>query len=222
MPRAVFVDLEPTVVDEVRTGTYRQLFHPEQLNSGKEDATNHSHEATTPSVKGSWIWCSTASGSWQTIALASRGSWYIMLAEAVRALGLLSPPGAPLRGLWQKVQVELHGVGMSAGGHSCCGTIQPVRCIHSLLENTDITVMYDNEGLYEALPGCLIRCHHWRHGRSFPFKAIKGAQKFFLIDAIDASRRVSKLLGLIIMREILCVHLDQAGVQIGNTCWELF
>ncbi|MQK22140.1 hypothetical protein EI013_27625, partial [Escherichia coli] len=28
VPRAVFVDLEPTVIDEVRTGTYRQLFHP--------------------------------------------------------------------------------------------------------------------------------------------------------------------------------------------------
>ena len=37
----VFVDLEPTVVDEVRTGTYRQLFHPEQLITGKEDAANN-------------------------------------------------------------------------------------------------------------------------------------------------------------------------------------
>ena len=37
----VMVDLEPTVVDEVRTGTYRQLFHPEQLISGKEDAANN-------------------------------------------------------------------------------------------------------------------------------------------------------------------------------------
>ena len=36
VPRTVFVDLEPTVIDEVRTGTYRQLFHPEQLISGKE------------------------------------------------------------------------------------------------------------------------------------------------------------------------------------------
>ena len=35
------MDLEPTVVDEVRTGTYRQLFHPEQLISGKEDAANN-------------------------------------------------------------------------------------------------------------------------------------------------------------------------------------
>ncbi|XP_072042145.1 tubulin alpha-1 chain-like [Amphiura filiformis] len=41
VPRAIFVDLEPTVVDEVRTGTYRQLFHPEQLLTGKEDAANN-------------------------------------------------------------------------------------------------------------------------------------------------------------------------------------
>ena len=32
VPRAVFVDLEPTVIDEVRLGTYRQLFHPEQVS----------------------------------------------------------------------------------------------------------------------------------------------------------------------------------------------
>jgi len=41
VPRAVFVDLEPTVIDEVRTGTYRQLYHPEQLITGKEDAANN-------------------------------------------------------------------------------------------------------------------------------------------------------------------------------------
>jgi tubulin alpha len=35
------LQLEPTVIDEVRTGTYRQLFHPEQLISGKEDAANN-------------------------------------------------------------------------------------------------------------------------------------------------------------------------------------
>ena len=30
-----------TVTDEVRTGTYRQLFHPEQMLTGKEDAANN-------------------------------------------------------------------------------------------------------------------------------------------------------------------------------------
>ena len=60
VPRAVFIDLEPTVIgtynflyifytnkyffnylDEIRTGTYRQLFHPEQMITGKEDAANN-------------------------------------------------------------------------------------------------------------------------------------------------------------------------------------
>jgi len=41
VPRAIMVDLEPSVVDEVRTGTYKQLFHPEHLISGKEDAANN-------------------------------------------------------------------------------------------------------------------------------------------------------------------------------------
>ena len=41
MPRALFVDLEPSVIDEVRNGPYRQLFHPEQLIYGKEDVPNN-------------------------------------------------------------------------------------------------------------------------------------------------------------------------------------
>nr|XP_015215669.1 PREDICTED: tubulin alpha-1C chain-like [Lepisosteus oculatus] len=41
VPRAAFIDLEPTVVDEIRLGKYRQLYHPEQLISGKEDAANN-------------------------------------------------------------------------------------------------------------------------------------------------------------------------------------
>ncbi|KAJ8026730.1 Tubulin alpha-1C chain [Holothuria leucospilota] len=41
VPRSIFVDLEPTVIDEIRKGTYRQLFHPEQLITGSEDAANN-------------------------------------------------------------------------------------------------------------------------------------------------------------------------------------
>lgn len=33
--------MEPSVIDEVRTGEYRKLFHPEQLINGKEDAANN-------------------------------------------------------------------------------------------------------------------------------------------------------------------------------------
>ncbi|KAJ5818901.1 Tubulin/FtsZ GTPase domain-containing protein [Penicillium riverlandense] len=41
VPRSIFVDLDPSPIDEIRTGTYRQLFHPDQLISGKEDAANN-------------------------------------------------------------------------------------------------------------------------------------------------------------------------------------
>lgn len=41
VPRTIYCDLEPNVVDEVRTGTYRDLFHPEQMITGKEDASNN-------------------------------------------------------------------------------------------------------------------------------------------------------------------------------------
>ena len=53
-PRAVFVDLEPTVgcpidfaltaeqvIDEIRMGSYRRLFHPGNMITGKEDAANN-------------------------------------------------------------------------------------------------------------------------------------------------------------------------------------
>lgn len=41
VPRTIYCDLEPNVVDEVRTGTYRGLFHPEHMITGKEDASNN-------------------------------------------------------------------------------------------------------------------------------------------------------------------------------------
>jgi tubulin alpha len=41
VPRTIYADLEPNVVDEVRTGPYRSLFHPEHMITGKEDASNN-------------------------------------------------------------------------------------------------------------------------------------------------------------------------------------
>ena len=40
-PRSLFLDLEPTVWDEVRAGEYRNFFDPEQIISGKEDAADN-------------------------------------------------------------------------------------------------------------------------------------------------------------------------------------
>ncbi|KAL1130791.1 hypothetical protein AAG570_012032, partial [Ranatra chinensis] len=41
VPRALMIDLEPTVIDEVKSGPYRKLYGPDQLLAGKEDAANN-------------------------------------------------------------------------------------------------------------------------------------------------------------------------------------
>merc|ERR1712159_413524 len=63
VPRCIYLDLEPTVIDEVRTGTYRQLYHPEQLISGGRMLPTTTPAATTPWVRRSSTSRSTASVS---------------------------------------------------------------------------------------------------------------------------------------------------------------
>ncbi len=41
VPRTVMIDLEPDVINELKMGTYRDLFNPKDLISGKEDAANN-------------------------------------------------------------------------------------------------------------------------------------------------------------------------------------
>ncbi|VAH21608.1 unnamed protein product [Triticum turgidum subsp. durum] len=86
VPRAVFVDLEPTVIDEVRTGAYRQLFHPEQLISGKEDAANNFARGLARRLLISAL---IVSGSFQTTALVCRDSLSSTLLEVELALALV-------------------------------------------------------------------------------------------------------------------------------------
>lgn len=41
VPRAVFVDLEPSVIEDIRTSAYKNLYNPTQMITGKEDAANN-------------------------------------------------------------------------------------------------------------------------------------------------------------------------------------
>merc|ERR1712087_172759 len=41
VPRNLMVDLEPNVIDDVKNSQYSKIFHPEFLLSGKEDAANN-------------------------------------------------------------------------------------------------------------------------------------------------------------------------------------
>ena len=71
-----FVDLEPTVIDEVSTGTYCLLFHPEQLITGKKDAANNYSRSHYPIGKEIIDLILDPVQNWLTSAQVFRASWF--------------------------------------------------------------------------------------------------------------------------------------------------
>ncbi|CAK0874080.1 unnamed protein product, partial [Prorocentrum cordatum] len=150
VPRCVMVDLEPTVVDEVRTGTYRQLFHPEQLISGKEDAANNfarGHYTIGKEI------VDLVLDRIRKLADNCTGLQGFMIYNAVGG-GTGSGLGC----------LMLERLSVDYGKKTKCSftvwacpqvataVVEPyntVLCVHSLLEHTDVTIMYDNEALYD-------------------------------------------------------------------------
>ncbi|KAF8674343.1 hypothetical protein HU200_048172 [Digitaria exilis] len=129
VPRAVFVDLEPTVIDEVRTGTYRQLFHPEQLISGKEDAANN----------------------------FARGHYTIgkeivdLCLDRIRKLADNCTGGGTGSGLGSLL-LERLSVDYGKKSKVSTSVVEPYNSVlstHSLLEHTDVAVLLDNEAIYD-------------------------------------------------------------------------
>ena len=150
VPRAVMMDLEPTVIDEVRTGTYRQLFHPEQLISGKEDAANN----------------------------FARGHYTVgkeivdLVLDRIRKLadnctglqGFLcfhSTGGGTGSGfaslLLERLSIDYGkktklGFSVYPSPQVSTAVVEPYNCIlcsHALLEHCDVSVSLDNEALYD-------------------------------------------------------------------------
>eukprot|EP00300_Choanocystis_sp_HF-7_P043194 c9790_g1_i2.p1 GENE.c9790_g1_i2~~c9790_g1_i2.p1 ORF type:complete len:451 (+),score=20.18 c9790_g1_i2:105-1457(+) len=150
VPRTVFLDLEPSVIDEVRTGTYKKLFHPEQLITGKEDAANN----------------------------YARGHYTIgkeMVDLCLDRIRRLADNCSGLQGF-----LVFHSVGGGTGSgfgslllerlsvdygkkskldfciypspHVSNAVVEPYNSIlstHSLLEHTDVAFMLDNEAIYD-------------------------------------------------------------------------
>ncbi|CAK0910258.1 unnamed protein product [Prorocentrum cordatum] len=144
VPRCVMVDLEPTVVDE-RTGTYRQLFHPEQLVSGKEDAANNFARGHT--TIGKEI-VDLVLDRVRKLADKCTGLRGFMVYNAVgggtgSGLGCLMLERLCVD-YGKKTRVSFT---VWAGPQVATAVVGPynfVLCVHSLLEHTDATIMYDN------------------------------------------------------------------------------
>eukprot|EP00439_Symbiodinium_sp_Y106_P083082 s260_g22.t2 len=154
------VDLEPTVVDEVRTGTYRQLFHPEQLISGKEDAANNfarGHYTIGKEI------VDLVLDRIRKLADNCTGLQGFCVYNACgggtgSGLGCL---------MLERLSVDYGKKSKISFTVWCCpqvatAVVEPyntVLCVHSLLEHTDVTIMYDNEALYDICRRKL--ASHW-------------------------------------------------------------
>ncbi|KAG1662460.1 hypothetical protein FOA52_009668 [Chlamydomonas sp. UWO 241] len=150
VPRAIFLDLEPTVIDEVRTGTYRQLFHPEQLISGKEDAANNfarGHYTIGKEI------VDLALDRIRKLADQCTGLQGFLCFGAVGG-GTGSGLGSLLL---ERLSVDYGKKSklafcMYPSPQISTAVVEPYNAVlstHSLLEHTDVAVMLDNEAIYD-------------------------------------------------------------------------
>lgn len=143
VPRSIFVDLDPSPIDEIRTGSYRSLFHPELLISGKEDAANNyarGHYTIGKEmvenvidrirrVAGTWE-IFLGRGSTKTLTLhrqlqLASGIPHLPLVRRWHGLGLRRPPPrAALDRVRQEVQARVRRVPGTQGGVVGGGALQ--------------------------------------------------------------------------------------------------
>ena len=151
VPRAVFLDLEPTVIDEVRSGTYRSLFHPEQLISGKEDAANNyarGHYTVGKEVVDLVL---------RQIAQGRRSMYRSARIHGV-SMHLVEVQEAVSRPYCWSVYLSITAANQKfcsvyTHRHKCStAVVEPYNAVltsHSMLEHSDVAFMVDNEALYD-------------------------------------------------------------------------
>lgn len=150
VPRALYVDLEPNVVDEVRTGKYKDLFHPDQLINGNEDAANNyarGHytigrtllDDVNDRIRKMADQCDGLQGFLFTHSLGGgtgSGLGALLLEEFSEEFG-------------KKAKLEFAVYPAPQVSTSVVEPYNTVLTTHSTLEHADCTFMVDNEAIYD-------------------------------------------------------------------------
>lgn len=151
VPRCIFIDLESTVTDEIRNGKFKDLFHPEQIISGKEDASNNF-------ARGRYT-----IGKEVIDNITDRIRKLADNCSGLAAFTVFHATGGGTGSGLNSLVLE-HIAGEFARQSKISLTITPapqvatavtepynhVLAAHSLLEYTDVTLTFDNEGLYDV------------------------------------------------------------------------
>jgi len=150
VPRCVYLDLEPSVIDEVRNGRYKQLFHPQQLISGKEDAANN--YARGHYTIGKEI-VDLSLDRIRRLADNCTGFQGFLFFNSVGG-GTGSGLGSLLL---ERLSVDYGkksklGFTVYPSPQVSTAVVEPYNSVlstHALLEHTDVAVMLDNEAIYD-------------------------------------------------------------------------
>jgi len=150
VPRAVYADLEMSVIDEIRMGAYRQMYHPEQLITGKEDAANNfarGHYTVGKEI------VDIVLDRIRLLADECKGLQGFILFHAVGG-GTGSGLGALLL---ERLSVDYGkksklGFTVYPSPQVSTAIVEPYNTVlstHALLEHTDVDVILDNEAIYD-------------------------------------------------------------------------
>ncbi|XP_012658734.1 tubulin alpha chain-like 3 [Otolemur garnettii] len=153
VPRALFMDLEPTVIDGIRTGRHRSLFHSEQLLGGKEDAANNyarGHYSVGPELIDLVLertrklakLCSGLQGFliFRSFGGGTGSGFTSLLMERLSAE------------YGRKTKLEFS---VYPAPSICTAVVEPYNAVlttHSTLEHLDCAFMVDNQALYGMCP----------------------------------------------------------------------
>jgi len=150
VPRSIMVDLEPSVIDEVRSGPFKKLFNPDSMIAGKEDAANNyarghytvgkeqidvvlervrKHAEQCDGLQGFFTFHSVGGGT---------GSGFSSLLLERLSIDFGKKPKLDFC-IYPSPQVST----------SVVEPYNSVLSTHSLLEHTDCAFMLDNEAIYD-------------------------------------------------------------------------
>jgi len=150
VPRCLNIDLEPTCIDEIRTGTYRNLYHPEQLIAGKEDAANN--YARGQYTIGKEV-IDLVLDRTRKLADNCTGLQGFMIFHSFGG-GTGSGFGSLLLNrlsidYGKKTKVEFAVFPSHSISTVVVEPYNAVLCSHAMLENSDVAFIVDNEALYD-------------------------------------------------------------------------
>ncbi|ETO09380.1 tubulin alpha-1 chain, partial [Reticulomyxa filosa] len=149
VPRNIAVDLEPSVIDDVKNGPFASIFHPEYLLNGKEDAANNfargHYSVGKPMLD-------RVMDKMRKLVERSDNVMGFQMAHSVGG-GTGSGLGASILERltvdYRKIPKLGFEVYPSPNLSTC--VVEPYNALlatHSLLENTDVSFVLDNEALY--------------------------------------------------------------------------